>query len=218
METPTMRIPRWVPPDFAAVESAYGAAGTATVTSALAALSTYVADFGWLSSVTAIADIETIPDSACVTTDDDGNTVPAGDCELAARIYAARALADAGDTAAAELLPTTDTVVSPGPPPTATLTSLYATADSDDRTAALQALSAYVSSRGWLSGVSAVGDIANAPERGCGAPGGDCEPAARLHALRALAAAVHPDAPDAVFALVSESLRVDAAGAWSVAP
>ena len=113
---------------------------------------------------------------------------------------------------------TTDTVVSPGPPPTETLTSLYAAADADDRTAALQALSAYVSGRGWLSGVSAVGDIANVPERGCGAPGGDCEPAARLHALRALAEAVHPDAPDAVFELVSGSLRVDAAGAWSVAP
>ena len=113
---------------------------------------------------------------------------------------------------------TTDTVVSPGPPPTATLTALYTAADADDRTAALQALSAYVSGRGWLSGVSTVGDIANVPERGCGAPGGDCEPAARLHALRALAAAVHPDAGDAVFELVSETLRVDAAGVWSVAP
>ena len=47
---------------------------------------------------------------------------------------------------------------------------------------------------------------------------GDCEPAARLHALRSLAEAVHPAAPDAVFALVSGSLRVDAAGTWSVAP
>ena len=113
---------------------------------------------------------------------------------------------------------TTDTIVSPGPPPTATLASLYTASDTDDRTDALQALSAYVSSRGWLDGVSAVGDIVNVPERGCGAPGGDCEPAARLHALRALAAAVHPDAPDAVFALVADSLRVDAAGVWSVAP
>ena len=113
---------------------------------------------------------------------------------------------------------TTDTLTSPGPPPTATLASLYAGADTDDRTAALHALSAYVSARGWLSGVSAVGDIVNVPERGCGAPGGDCEPAARLHALRALAEAVHPDAPDAVFALVAEALRVDAAGVWSVAP
>ena len=113
---------------------------------------------------------------------------------------------------------TTDTVVMPGPPPTATLTAIYAAADADDQAAALQALSAYVSTRGWLSGVSAVGDIANVPESGCGAPGGDCEPAARLHALRALAAAVHPDAPDAVFELVSGSLRVDAAGGWSVTP
>ena len=113
---------------------------------------------------------------------------------------------------------TTDTVVSPGPPATATLATLYAAADTDDRTAAVQALSAYVAGRGWLSGVSAVGDIANVPERGCGAPGGDCEPAARLHALRSLAEAVHPDAPDAVFELVSGSLRVDAAGVWSVAP
>ena len=56
---------------------------------------------------------------------------------------------------------TTDTVVSQGPPPTATLTALYAGADTDDLIAALQALSAYVSDRGWLSGVSAVGDIAN---------------------------------------------------------
>ena len=113
---------------------------------------------------------------------------------------------------------TTDTVVMPGPPPTATLTALYAGADTADLIAALQALGAYVSGRGWLSGVSAVGDIANVPESGCGAPGGDCEPAARLHALRALAEAVHPDAPDAVFELVSESLRVDAAGGWSVTP
>ena len=57
-------------------------------------------------------------------------------------------------------------------------------------------------------------DIANVPETGCGTPDGDCEPAARLHALRALSDSAGED----VGPWVMEHARISPAGEWSVAP
>ena len=103
--------------------------------------------------------------------------------------------------------------LSVGPPPVAILTGLYA-ADTV-ASAAREALSAVLDERGWLGDDSTVSTmIADVPRDGCGTPDGDCRPAARLHALRALAEANG----ESVFALVARETRISPAGAWSVAP
>ncbi len=105
---------------------------------------------------------------------------------------------------------TTDAVVDVGPPPVAILSALYAA--SPVRADALAGLGAYLLGRGWLANLTDVSQIAGVPTTGCGTLDGDCEPAARLHALRYLAAA----GDEAVFSLVTRETRIDTTGIWTV--
>lgn len=101
-----------------------------------------------------------------------------------------------------------------GPPPVAVLTGLYAASVVSVSEAGREALSAFLDERGWLGDDSTVSTmIADVPRDGCGTPDGDCRPAARLHALRALAEAGN----ETVFDLVARETRISQAGAWSVA-
>ena len=105
---------------------------------------------------------------------------------------------------------TTDAVVDVGPPPVAILSALYAA--SPVRADALAGLGAYLLGRGWLASLTDVSQIAGVPTTGCGTLDGDCEPAARLHALRYLAAA----GDETVFSLVTRETRIDTTGIWTV--
>ena len=71
-------------------------------------------------------------------------------------------------------------------------------------------MSDYVVQRGWLRGVGSIADIASVPDTGCGWPDGDCEPAARLHALRFLAQA----RGESMLEMLAALTRVSADGIW----